>query len=385
MNKPCILHITEAVQGGVARHLEWIAQALPGHGFRLHFVLSLAREPWYRDQVCRWREQGIGVDLLPMARKVSPVQDWEALRKVVQLFRERQPSLVHSHSSKAGVLARRAACLLGLRAVHTPHIFAFEWARPGLKRLLYTMIERAAAKWCDRIILLSEAQKKIALAARIGSADKFRVVPNGIDADSYPSPSAEERRIARERFGLPEDAPVIGMAARLDPQKGVGNFLRAAATVQASRPDVRFLIAGTGALAKTYEKRVVDLGLEKAVTFCGNVTHILPFYHALDAFVLASLWEGLPYVLLEAQSTGLPVVASRTHGAEAVIESGKTGLLVPLADEAGLAQSMCSVINDTARARELGQAGREHVRKTFTLPEWASGLAECYREVLSAS
>lgn len=382
---PLVVHITEAVQGGIIRHLDWIRSALPSRGVELHFILSLERTPGYAVVLDACRKEGIGSDVVPMQRTPSPVDDFPVLMKLIGCLRRCQPDLVHTHGSKGGFFGRLAATHLGIPALHTPHVFAFEWAHPGVKRHFYVEAERLAARWCRRLVLLSEAQRQAARDVGVGREKQYCVLPNGIDAGAYPPATPETRRAARERFGLPLDAPVLGMAARFEPQKGVGGFLRAARQVVDAVPEVRFLLAGEGAELAAAQDRARETGLAEHMIFCGSVEHILPFYHALDGFVLASLWEGLPYVILEAQAAGLPVVSTRTLGADAVIDDGVHGRLVPVGDSSRLAAAMLSLLNDPASARGLAGAGHRRVCSDFTLERWADGLAALYRDVLAES
>jgi glycosyltransferase involved in cell wall biosynthesis len=291
---PIITHISEPVTGGVGRQVELVAHALPACGFRLHLIVSLARDPAFARSLEAYEAEGIGTDVVPFVRRPCPVRDpWSYLR-LKRVLRRVRPALVHTHSSKAGMLGRRAAHALGIPCVHTPHVFAFEWAKSGVRRCLFRILERRAARWCDRIVLLSDAQRELAFTVGLGPIERLDVIPNGVDAEQFRPAVPEERRAARKRFGVTVDVPVVGMAARFEPQKGVGDFLRAAAGLRQRIPRVRFLLAGDGSMEEEARQRVDRLGLTDAVSFCGNVTHMLEFYHALDAFVLASLWEGCP-------------------------------------------------------------------------------------------
>lgn len=375
---PLVTHIVEATTGGVARQLDWLAQTLPSRGFDLQFIVSCQRDPSFEQNIAVYREQGVRVDVVPMGRALNPLKDTLSLTRLHKILGRDRPAVVHTHASKAGFLGRRAAYSLEIPAIiHTPHVFAFEW-QESLPSSLYRFLEHQAAKWCDRLVLLSDLQLECTLASGIAPLEKLCVIPNGIAAEAYPPPTAAERESARQKFSCPEDSFVIGMAARFAPQKGLGDFLRAARAVVAARPEITFLLAGEGALREEFVARVQDLGLSKRIRFCGRVDEMLPFYHALDGFVLASLWEGLPYVILEAQATGLPVVASGTAGAAAIIENNETGLLVPIGDEAALAAGILRLFTDADFRARIAAWGQARVRELFRLDPWADSLAELY-------
>ncbi|MCX7934125.1 MAG: glycosyltransferase, partial [Planctomycetota bacterium] len=343
---PLVLQVTEAMAGGVARHLDLIWRALPARGFAVAFAVSLMRGAEAESLVARWRAEGAAVAVVPMRRAIRPLADWRAGRHLRRAMASLRPALVHTHASKAGYLGRAAANRLGIPAVHTAHVFAFEWTRSAWWRLFYRLLERRASRWCQRIICLSEMQMEAAFAAGLSAAEKLAVIANGVDSEEFKPPSEAERAAARRRWGIGADELAIGTAARLEPQKGMGHFLRAAALISAALPAARFFIAGTGSLESECRRRTADLGLTERVVFCGNVADMPTFYHALDCFALTSLWEGLPYAILEAQASGLPVVASRTIGAEMLIVDQESGLLTPLGDEKALAAAVLRVLRE---------------------------------------
>ncbi len=374
-----VTHIAEGTVGGLARQLELAARALPQRKVDLHMIVSCERDPHFVEDIEAFRRLGVRVDIVPMLREPSALRDFSCYRQIKEVLSRRKPDVLHTHSSKGGILGRRAAHTLRIPCIHTPHVFPFEWATFP-KRGIYRKIEQIAAGWCDRVVMLSELQKRVALESGIGPADKLTVIPNGVSTADYRPPNDEERTAARAHFGL-NDERVIGVAARLEPQKGMGHFLRAAQMLLTRQPKTRFLVAGTGSLEAQCRARADKLGLRKAITFCGNISHMLRFYHAIDCFMLASLWEGLPYVILEAMACGLPIVSTRSFGCEGVIEHDQNGLLLPIQDEAGLARAAERVITDEAFASQLGQNARARVDEAFSLDTWADGLVACYNDV----
>jgi len=379
---PLILQVTEALAGGVARHLDLIWRALPARGFAIAFAVSVDRNAGAAALAARWRAEGARVEVVPMCRAIRPMSDWRAGRKLRQIIDAIRPTLVHTHASKGGYLGRAAARHLHIPAVHTGHVFAFEWPRSAWRRFFYRLLERRASQWCDRIICLSATQMEAAVAAGLGPPDKMAVVANGVDSDEFKPPSEAERAAARRRWGIGAEELAVGTAVRLEAQKGIGHFLRAAAIIREALPNARFFIAGEGSQESECRRRVAALRMEKCISFCGNVVDMPVFYHALDCFVLTSLWEGLPYAILEAQASGLPVVASCTVGAEMLIIDHESGILTPLADEKALAAAVIQVLRDPQLAQYLGAWARARICEHFTLERWADNLAAVYRSVL---
>ncbi len=379
---PLIVQIAEPVAGGVERQLELLAATLPERGWRLHFLLSLERPGCRADFPDELRARGCEVDLIPMTRAPRPAADWRAYRQIRRHLAKLRPDLVHTHSSKAGQLGRRAAGSLNLPAVHTPHVFPFEWHWTGWRGWLYRRLERRAAQWCRRLIVLTDAQAENALRAGLGPLEQLEVIPNGVDIDRFRPPTPEERAAARAHFGLADDEAVVGTAARLEPQKGFDDLLHAASLLAGLRDRTKLLIAGEGSRLEECRRQAATLGLARRVVFLGQIAEMEQFYWAVDAFVLASLYEGLPYALLEALACGRPAVATRTAGAEALIADKESGLLTPVADPEPLAAALNRILADPALAERLGAWGRTRIAERFRLDTWAQALSDLYCRVL---
>lgn len=385
---PCVAVVTEAFSGGVARQLAWAAATLPALGWRLHFFLSpnRAHETAVVDSV-ELARPGVTVERLPMRRGFAPWSDVWAYRQLRRRLAVLRPAVVHTHSAKAGLLGRWAARRLGIPAVHTPHVLTVEWAR-GPWRRAYAAWERRAGDgaW---MVCLNAPQAALAVREGLVAEERGRVIPNGVDTDAFPPVTARtpaQRRAARTVFGvLEDDRPVVGVAARMAAQKGPDVMLEAMRRIARAHPTTRFLVAGEGALSEVVRDRAYDWGLTRdgVLEFVGDRRDMAAFYGALDIFMLSSWWEGMPYALLEAQSSGLPVVATATRGAEACVDSGRNGLLVPVGDAEALARAVVGLIRDPGRAERLGEAAAASVRVDFPLSAWARSMDALYRAMLA--
>ncbi len=374
-----VTHICEACLGGVARQLRLAARTLPAGGILPRFILSTRRGPASVRLADDLRGEGRPVDEVPMRRSICPLRDLIHLLKIRRILRSTRPALVHTHSSKAGILGRFAAHMLGIPCVHTPHVFAFEWQHGGVMGRLYRMLERRAARWCEALVMLSDLQNEFALLEGVGTLEQRAVVPNGVDPAAFVPPTPQQRQAARACFGVGENVPLIGCAGRMAPQKGIDRLLRAASSLRQQERETEFLVAGTGELLASHRALAERLDLTKAVRFCEEVDDMQRLYHALDVFVLPSLWEGMPYTVLEAQSCGVPVVASRTCGSASIIEDEVSGLLVEIGDERQLMQAMLRLLREPQLAERLGAWGRANVERYFTLEQWSRSLTRLYR------
>jgi glycosyltransferase involved in cell wall biosynthesis len=215
------------------------------------------------------------------------------------------------------------------------------------------------------------------------------VVYDGIDSTPF-SPAADDARSVREELGFAPDTPIVGMLARVTPQKDYTTLIKAARRVIDQRPDVRFVVAGdhaTPANRSHYEqvqRQLAEHDVGRSFVFTGYRGDVQRILNALDVFVLSTHWEGLPLVILEAMSSGKPVVATAVDGIPEIVEHERTGLLVAHENDTQLAAHLLTLLNDQALADRLGAAGRELVRARFTLERFAANMTDVYAQLLNA-
>jgi glycosyltransferase involved in cell wall biosynthesis len=380
MRRTKVVQVLEATQGGTRRHLMDLVEGLPADRFDLLPVVSPRPDGEILPDLRRMWTQGRRVALLPMTRRPSPFRDLVSLWRLWRLLRRERPDVVHAHGSKGGLLGRLAARLAGVRRVyHTPHVYPFQWARNGLARLLYLSAERLLWRLSTRVVAVGRGQAEVALGMRVASPRRLVTIPNGVDADRFERlASAERRRRVRAELGISEEDLVVGMVARLAPQKGCGHFLRAAGRVCRQHPQTRFVVIGSGPLLPRLHALVAELGIRQNLLFLGYRQDAAELYAALDVFVLSSLWEGLPYVLLEAQASGLPVVASNIPGCRELVEDGVTGYLVELRNEEEIADRICKLLESPEKRSKMGQSARARVREDFRLDRFLELHAGLY-------
>jgi glycosyltransferase involved in cell wall biosynthesis len=373
--------VCEATQGGVRKHLLQLLRAFtqPQEGYEVSAILGDREEPGFRDELeALKKSHNLNYIFIPqMRRAIRPSQDMRAYAHVKDAMYSIGPDVVHSHSSKGGFLGRHAAYQLGIENVlHTPHVFAFAWTH-GLKSRVFLGIERYAARHCRKIICVGEGQREDALKRKVAPAEKLVVVRNGIQLPEPVSP--EKRAELRGALDIPPEAPAIGMVARLAPQKGVGIFVRAAAKVLQKRPDAVFLLVGGGPLEPEIRARAADLKLPPAnFRMLGHREDAELLYPAFDLAMLSSLYEGLPYVLLEAMAYGVPVIATDVLGSRDVVIDGETGFLARVSDPDHIADRTLVMLEDKPFHRRCGQAARERVAKEFSFDAFIEGHRKLY-------
>jgi glycosyltransferase involved in cell wall biosynthesis len=357
-----VLLVCQPIDGGVAHHVDTLARYLPDHGVAA--TVACPPSTW-ADELVR---AGIDVVEVPMVRQVAPRTDLAALRCLHAATAGASYDVIHTHSAKAGVLGRVTGRSRRVPTVHTPHAWSFLAAGGRGSTRVYSGIERRLARSTAAIICVSSGERQRGLA--VADADRLVVVPNGIEA-----PDLHARHGRRDHV-------VVGTVARLAPQKGIAYLLEAIAGVRTVRRDVQLRIAGNGPLHDQLQEHARQLDLGEAVTFVGAVPSPWPFLTDLDIFVLPSLWEGLPYALLEAMAVGLPTVATTVDGVAEAIPDRRFGTVVAPADSARLAREILALIDDPHGAAAMGRLARAHVRSTFTVDEMVRGTVEVYRRVL---
>jgi glycosyltransferase involved in cell wall biosynthesis len=303
-----------------------------------------------------------------LVREVAPVRDVRTLLALTRLLaRERRtteaPVIVHTHSSKAGILGRAAARLAGVPiVVHSIHGYGFhDGQRPAVRRL-YVALERAAARWTDAFIAVAEENRRTGIALGLFPPERCEVIRSGIAIDAYRC-RPEARAAARAALGVPPGAPLVGMIACLKPQKAPEDFVAVAARVRAALPEARFFLAGDGERRQAVEAAARAAGLDGAFQLLGWRRDVPELLAALDVLVLTSRWEGLPRVLPQAMAAGRPVVATNVNGAPEAVRDGVTGYLVPPGDIAGLADRVIALLRDPATREAMGRAARAAVHE----------------------
>ncbi|MEU6484553.1 glycosyltransferase [Streptomyces sp. NPDC046887] len=365
------LHVVQPGDGGVARVVADVAAAQVASGMRA----VVACPP--------------GTELAAAARaRGAEVRPWRAGREpgralvaesrgVARLVDEVRPDLVHAHSAKAG-LAARLAVRGRVPTVYQPHAWSFE-AVGGTAAALARRWERWAARWTDRVICVSEAERRRGEGAGVRAA--WSVVHNGVDIERFAGGTAEGgaagRAAARAALGLPATAPLVVCVGRLCRQKGQDELLRAWTAVRERVPAARLVLVGDGPAAAAL--RAAAPG---SVLFAGAVADPAPWYRAADLAVLPSRWEGLALAPLEAMAAGRPVVLTDVDGARESLPPGQEPhCLVRPGDPDALAGALAALLQRPVLRADLGRRAQRHVRERFDVRRAGAAITDVYREV----
>lgn len=336
------------------------------------------------DKNCRELEKaGIRWIVIPtLTREINPPNDLLALWALLRLFRRERPAIVHTHTSKAGVLGRLAAWLSAVPVVvHTPHGHVFYGHFTAVLSRAFVLVERVLARLTTRLIALTEAERDDHLERGVGRADRFTVIPSGIDLERYRS----VRRTPALRpawFPCPPGSLVVGSVGWLTPVKGHRFLIEAAAQLKPTFPTLHIVLVGSGGLQAELSALADRLGIKDSVHFLGERDDVDVCLSVMNLFVLPSLNEGMGRALVEAMAAGLPVIASRVGGVPALIEHGRTGLLVPAGDPGALAQAIRQVLDRPDWARQMGQAASQSIGRRFDAATMVRAVERVYEHAL---
>jgi glycosyltransferase involved in cell wall biosynthesis len=328
--------------------------------------------------------EGCQVFSVAIPRTIQPLQDLPAIRQLCRVIREFKPDVIHTQTSKAGIVGRLAARLAGVPVIiHTAHAFPFHAYLQLPVKWAYIWIERWVASWTDLLMVDTESVRMDGLRERIvQDAGRIVTVPMGVDLTRF-SPSLGGPGTLRDVLGLGGQALVVGTVARLVPDKGLECFLRMAAIIRAQRTDVKFLIVGEGPLRQSLEQMAESIGIGPDVVFAGHRTDVPEMMQAMDLFVLPTRREGFGVVFAEAMAMGKATVGSDIGPIAEVVEDGVTGYLAPADNPEAFAARTLELLNDGAKRCTFGEAGRRRVEQLFSQSRMCELIEGHYRRLLA--
>jgi glycosyltransferase involved in cell wall biosynthesis len=388
--EPSVLHLVARLNvGGPAIQVIPLVDELRKRGFAAD-VAHGALAPGEASMTYLADERGLETMLVPQLQRSVGPHDALALRSIVRLLRERRPDVLHTHTAKAGALGRTAARLLGRRGprvvVHTYHGHVFSgYFSPAKTRLIVT-IEGRLARFATRILTVSDEIGDDIVSHGVAPRSKVQTMLLGLELDAFdldPAARSAARSAFRDELGIGAGEHVVTIVARLAPIKRVDRFLRVASLVQ--RPGVRYVVVGDGDQGATLRASAETRALGESVIFAGFRRDMAAVCAGSDIVVQTSDNEGTPVSLIEAGAAGLPCVSTDVGGVRTVVEDGLTGYLRAADDDQGLADAIGALLDDPARARQMGARARERCRAMFSLDRLVDDSVELYRSLLEAA
>jgi glycosyltransferase involved in cell wall biosynthesis len=363
--------ITSLERGGAENHL----LALLTHADHKQFTLETAVLEGEGELVAAYREAGIRVHLLEARSRTDP----GALGRLVTLLREGRFDILHSHLFRADIYGALAVARLGEQRpllVSTRHNDDRFFLNPFVGLAHYVISDRQ-----DLIIAISDHIARFTVARGVRHPERVRRVYHGIEPPLTRELEREGQRIRRD-LAIGPDEFLVGNVGRLAPQKGQRHLIAAMPALLERVPNAHAVIVGGGDLEDYLRDLADDLQVADRMHVLGPRRDIPALMHAIDVFAMPSIWEGFGLVLLEAMAAGRPVVASRVATIPEVVVDGETGLLVPVGEPLALADALTMLAQQPELARRYGEAGRERLRRQFSIEKMVGDTELLYRELI---
>jgi glycosyltransferase involved in cell wall biosynthesis len=383
-----IVHvITRLIIGGAQENTLLTVDDLQHHYHDDVTLITGPAEGPEGDLFDRAAERRLKVEVFPeLIRPIRPVVDAKAYRRLRAAFRRLRPEVVHTHSSKAGILGRAAAWHEKVPAiVHTIHGMPFGPFETPLKNRLYVTLERWAARRCHAIVSVCDAMTSQALAAGVGTPDRFLTVYSGMDADAFLRPARAREEVRRE-LGLAPDDIAFATVARLFELKGHEDIVAVARAAITANPKIRFVWIGDGILRQPLLAELDRLGIRASFILTGLVppARIPELLNAVDAVIHPSLREGLARVLPQALLVGRPVISYDIDGAREVVLE-ETGILLTPRDLDGLLRAILRLADEPDTRATMGAAGRRRFAEQFRHETMSRELRSLYERLLRSA
>ena len=386
MEKIKVLHIiTRLILGGAQENTLYTVEGLMKDPA---YDVTLASGPTTGPEgslVSKAKESRVNLVIInSLTRDINPFRDINAFLSLYKLIKKNKYDIVHTHSSKAGILGRLAAKLAGCSVIiHTIHGLPFHPYQSRFLNFLYIRLERLAGKHTDKIITVCDSMAQKAQAEDIEPVHGYVTVYSGMELGKFIDEKTSSRH-AKRNIGLPADAKVVGKVARLFPLKGCEYFISAAKYISKCAQNVYFLIVGDGILREELECRVRQMGLKDRFIFAGLVPQndVPKFIAAMDVVAHTSLREGLAKVIPQAMAMSKPVVSFDIDGARELVHNNNTGYLVAPKDTKELSARVIDLLNDAEKAEKMGINGKKLVDPAFRIETMIDKIKRIYDNLM---
>jgi glycosyltransferase involved in cell wall biosynthesis len=374
--------------GGPALHVAYLTAGLADRGYETTLVAgTLARGEESMASVSEAR--GVRIETLPaLHREIGPLRDVQAILRLARLIKEVRPTILHTHTAKAGAVGRIAALLAGSArppvVVHTFHGHVLRGYFNPLTTLGFRTLERWLARVTTALVAVSPEVRDDLVKLRVAPASKFTVVRLGIELDERTGSDDDIRAETRRQLGVAQDAFVVGWVGRMTAVKRTDDVVRALRGLVDRGVDAYLCLVGDGPDRDHLERYAHELGVVKRCLFVGYQEDVARFYSAIDALLLPSVNEGTPVSVIEALAAQRPAVATRVGGTPDVIRDGVDGFLVEVGDADALSERLAELANDPERRARMGAAGRERVLGRYAVERLVDDIDRLYRSLLDA-
>jgi glycosyltransferase involved in cell wall biosynthesis len=314
-----------------------------------------------------------------LKREISPLYDFLTFTWMYFYFLGLKPDMIHSHSSKAGILSRWSARFAGVkRIVHTYHGFGFTPLQAKLIRKFFISLEKFSAKISDKLVAVANANVITALSVGVGKKEQYKVIRSGIDFRCFEK-TGKFANIRRE-IELEDNKKIIGNVSCFKPQKGLFDYIKVCRLLK-NKGDYNFILVGDGKLRPQLERRVVEAGLKDCFFMLGWRRDAHRIISAFDVMLHTAYFEGLARVFLEAMACEVPIVATAVDGALDVVENGINGYLADPGDIEGLAEYTHKLLEDDNLRIKMGEEGKKKLKEEFDISVMSDMVNKLYKDL----
>jgi len=374
VDAPVVLHVrvVSGAGGGPEKTILSSPRFLTSLGYKAHCAyMRTPNDPGFQHIAAKAAE--LDAPLIEVDDR-GPL-DWRVATQLLHVCRKLKVDIWHGHDYKSNALGLLLKRFHRMKLVTTLH----GWVKFTRRTPLYYGIDRFSLRYYDRVISVSDDLQQQCLEAGV-KADCCVLIKNAIDCDKYQRTQSKES--AKSQLHIPVGGFLIGAVGRLSEEKGFETLIRSVDRMIRAGKDVRLIIAGEGDCHARLTKLIAELGQSERIRLLGYHSEMLPIYEAIDYFVLSSLREGLPNVVLEAMAMGVPVIATRVAGVPAVVTDGETGWLIEPGDETALYEKLMEVESNPALQMQIGTAGQSLIARDFSFQRRMQRIATVYDQVL---
>ena len=350
------------------------------HGLSLESNMSNMEKELVERDVSRAKAKGVKVSAIPpLVRRLSFKNDFLAFLSIYRLIKRIKPHIVHTHTSKAGLLGRLAAFLAGVPVIiHTPHGHVFHSYYGPFMTKIFVTVERVLSLMTDKIAALTDRERDEHLEQGVASIQKYAIIHSGVMLQQIMNMDIDVET-GKKKLGIPQNSNVIGVVGRLVPIKGHKYLVSAAKNIIKEARNTVFVFVGDGHLKSALEEQAEAIGVRKNIIFTGWKRNAQEILCVFDVFVLPSLNEGMGRVLIEAMALGKPIVASHVGGIINLVKNGENGILVPPRDSTALGNAIIKIIKDKNLAENLGKNGKAMIYPKFDASAMVMKLDNLYQ------
>lgn len=373
--------------GGPALHVAYLTAGLAERGYDTTLVAgTVGRGEESMASVAEHR--GVRIETLKgLHREIAPVRDLRAILSLAGLIRRERPTILHTHTAKAGAVGRIAALLAGDARppiiVHTFHGHVLRGYFSPTMTLAFRTLERWLARISTTLIAVSPEVRDDLVRLNVAPASKFVVIRLGIELEERVAATDEARVETRRMLGVGAESFVIGWVGRMTAVKRTDDLVLALRDVVDRGIDAQLLLVGDGPDREHLERYAHELGVARRCLFVGYQDDVSPFYEAMDALVLPSANEGTPVSVIEALAARRPTVATRVGGTPDVVRDGVDGFLVDSGDADALGARLAELAADPARRERMGTEGRAWVLERYAVDRLVDDVDKLYRSLLA--